>query len=102
MKSIHESNDSNDSRSRKGLHPQKSSAIRKITMEELRQRYGAELRAMDRNPSRFVDVSDLDTCSATDCTGLIPSLPQSEAEREAYDDIYHMLPKIPSHSTDTP
>ena len=56
---------------------------------------------MDRNPPRFSDISDLDTCSATDCTGLIPSLPQSEAEREAYDDIHHMLPKIPS-ATDTP
>lgn len=27
-------------------------------------------------------------CSATECTGLIPSLPQSEYERESYEEIY--------------
>lgn len=31
---------------------------------------------------------DIQACSSTDCTGLIPSLPQSEAEREAYEDLY--------------
>lgn len=30
---------------------------------------------------------DLNVCSTTDCTGLIPSLPQSEAELESYKDI---------------
>ena len=28
------------------------------------------------------------TASSTDCTGLIPSLPESEEELEAYNDIY--------------
>lgn len=27
-------------------------------------------------------------CSATDCTGLIPALPSSEAELEAYEEMY--------------
>jgi len=30
--------------------------------------------------------------SSTDCTGLIPSLPQSEEELEAYNDICQYLP----------
>jgi len=30
---------------------------------------------------------DINACSAMDCTGLIPSLPQSEAELESYQDI---------------
>ena len=34
------------------------------------------------------DDSDIQACSATDCTGLIPALPQDEAEVEAYEDIY--------------
>lgn len=28
------------------------------------------------------------TCSASDCTGLIPALPASEAELEAYEELY--------------
>ena len=31
---------------------------------------------------------DIQACSAMDCTGLIPSLPQSEAEREHYEELY--------------
>lgn len=27
-------------------------------------------------------------CSSTDCTGLIPALPSSEAELEAYEEMY--------------
>lgn len=30
--------------------------------------------------------------SAGDCTGLIPSLPASDAEKEAYNDLYQYLP----------
>ncbi len=33
------------------------------------------------------------SCSATDCTGLIPSSPQSDAEQEAYEALYHFRPK---------
>lgn len=31
---------------------------------------------------------DIQACSATDCTGLIPAAPESEAELEAYEDLY--------------
>lgn len=40
-----------------------------------------------------LDDSYIDSCSATDCTGLIPALPQSEAEIESYEELYHFLPK---------
>ena len=30
--------------------------------------------------------------SAGDCTGLIPGAPASEAEMEAYEELYHFLP----------
>ena len=33
------------------------------------------------------------SCSATDCTGLIPSAPTSEAERDSYEEVYHYQPK---------
>lgn len=36
---------------------------------------------------------DIQSCSATDCTGLIPSLPQDEAEVEAYEDLYPYITK---------
>lgn len=36
---------------------------------------------------------DIQSCSATDCTGLIPSLPQDEAEMEAYEDLYPYITK---------
>lgn len=33
------------------------------------------------------------SASAMDCTGLIPSLPEDEAEREAYEELYPYQPK---------
>lgn len=35
------------------------------------------------------DSLDIRACSTTDCTGLIPSLPTSDAELESYAEIYH-------------
>lgn len=32
---------------------------------------------------------DINACSTMDCTGLIPSLPQSADELESYSSIYH-------------
>ncbi len=32
---------------------------------------------------------DIRACSSTDCTGLIPSLPQTDTELEAYAELYH-------------
>lgn len=42
------------------------------------------------------DASYLDdtcVCSSTDCTGLIPALPDSEAELEAYEEMYQFCLK---------
>lgn len=36
---------------------------------------------------------DIQSCSAMDCTGLIPSLPQTDAEVEHYNQIYKFLPE---------
>ena len=54
MKSIHESDDSNYSRNGERMHPEKNPPIRKMTADELRRRYEKELRAMDRNPFRYI------------------------------------------------
>ncbi|MCI8598891.1 MAG: hypothetical protein HFJ10_10720 [Lachnospiraceae bacterium] len=40
------------------------------------------------------------SCSTTDCTGLIPSSPQSEAEYDSYEEVYHFQPKVTA-KTDT-
>ncbi|MEG0688288.1 MAG: hypothetical protein RR466_06345 [Hungatella sp.] len=34
---------------------------------------------------------DIQACAVTDCTGLIPTLPQSEAELESYEELYPYL-----------
>lgn len=44
---------------------------------------------------------DIQACSNTDCTGLIPSLPQDEAEREAYEDLYPYITKAEKEDEDT-
>ena len=41
---------------------------------------------------------DIQACSATDCTGLIPALPETDAELEHYQDLYHYLPDIPDQT----
>ena len=38
-------------------------------------------------------LSDLEICSATDCTGLIPALPASDSEITSYEQLYHFLPR---------
>ena len=35
------------------------------------------------------DLLDVKACSAMDCTGLIPALPQSDSELESYAEVYH-------------
>lgn len=42
-----------------------------------------------KSPKQLIDDYDYlsNAASATDCTGLIPSLPQSEEELESYNDI---------------
>lgn len=34
------------------------------------------------------------SCSAMDCTGLIPRAALSEYERESYEEVYHYQPKV--------
>lgn len=36
---------------------------------------------------------DIQSCSTTDCTGLIPSGPRSDAEVEHYNQLYKFLPE---------
>ena len=50
---------------------------------------------MDHKEKDDFDV-DIQACSAMDCTGLIPSLPQDEAEKEAYEDLYPYVTKAVS------
>lgn len=44
--------------------------------------------------ARLIDSYDYlaNAASTQDCTGLIPSLPVSEAEIESYEDLYHFQP----------
>ncbi len=35
---------------------------------------------------------DIQSCSSMDCTGLIPSLPLSDAEVENYNQLYKFMP----------
>ncbi len=39
---------------------------------------------------------DIQACSTTDCTGLIPAAPETEAELEAYEDLYPYIPRVKS------
>ena len=41
---------------------------------------------------------DIQACSATDCTGLIPALPETDAEFEHYQDLYHYLLDTPDRA----
>lgn len=40
----------------------------------------------------LLDMDYINSASATDCTGLIPSAPVSEAELDAYEELYPYLP----------
>ncbi len=49
-----------------------------------------EVISMKKN--RLPDFLDDDSCSARDCTGLIPSAPADDAERMNYEEVYKYLP----------
>lgn len=57
--------------------------------------YESRTGTADRSDDNF-DI-DIQSCSTMDCTGLIPSLPQSDAEVEHYNQLYQFLPE---HSSD--
>ena len=50
---------------------------------------------MDTSKDTEKDPFDIyiQACSTMDCTGLIPSLPQDDAERESYEDLYPYITK---------
>ena len=54
------------------------------------------------NQQRIDDFDSLqNAASSTDCTGLIPALPGSEEELEAYNELYQYLPPgAPKSSAD--
>lgn len=37
--------------------------------------------------------------SSTDCTGLIPSAPHTDAEYDSYREMYSFLPSLPEETT---
>ncbi|WP_215700470.1 hypothetical protein [Clostridium sp. MCC353] len=43
-----------------------------------------------------LDDIDIMACSTTDCTGLIPSLPQTDEELENYNQLYPFEPEAKS------
>ncbi|WP_343209321.1 hypothetical protein [Anaerolentibacter hominis] len=51
---------------------------------------------MDKKISKINEDSmydiDINACSATDCTGVVPAAPASEAEMESYLEVYDFLP----------
>lgn len=60
----------------------------------------AQRRRELRENQAIIDSYDYlsGAASAQDCTGLIPSLPESKEERESYQDLYeyqYLPPKFP-------
>lgn len=47
-----------------------------------------------RTNEEIIDSFDYlsNAASSQDCTGLIPALPESDEEIEAYEELYHFLP----------
>ena len=57
------------------------------------------MKEPSKNKSADTDWEiDIQSCSATDCTGLIPALPETDAELEHYQDLYHYLPDTPDRA----
>ena len=66
---------------------------------------GSSTQAMGKTDKYGIPCVSLDgydhfgnTCSAMDCTGLIPALPNSEAELEAYEEMYQFCAQKPASS----
>lgn len=56
----------------------------------------------DKNALNQPDDFDVDiqACSTMDCTGLIPALPETEAEQEAYEDLYPYITRAKNIAED--
>lgn len=57
-----------------------------------------------KETKKLIDDYDYlyNAASATEFTGLIPSLPQNEAELESYNNIWKFLPSIRPETSDRP
>lgn len=53
-----------------------------------------ETKKREKSNQEIIDSYDYlsNAASSQDCTGLIPSRPESEAELQSYEDLYHFLP----------
>lgn len=53
-----------------------------------------EAKKREKSNQEIIDSYDYlsNAASSQDCTGLIPSRPESEAELQSYEDLYHFLP----------
>ena len=51
-------------------------------------------KQQEKTNQEIIDSYDYlsNAASMQDCTGLIPSKPESAAELESYEDLYHFLP----------
>lgn len=51
--------------------------------------------SQDQAEKNILDDYDYlgNSCSVTDCTGLIPAPPRNHAEEEAYEDLFHYQPQ---------
>lgn len=60
-----------------------------ITMEQ-----NDKKKKQNKTNQEIIDSYDYlsNAASMQDCTGLIPSEPESAAELESYEDLYHFLP----------
>ena len=58
----------------------------------MNQNNGTQKR--EKTNQEIIDSYDYlsNAASSQDCTGLIPSEPESEAELQSYEDLYHFLP----------
>lgn len=70
--------------------------LRHITVEEcdkiMKSKNNPKIRS-HRYVSDFFDDADIvNSSSANDCTGLIPTSPQSDEELDSYEDVYDFRP----------
>jgi len=54
--------------------------------------YEADKKNID-DPYSLNITDDFKICAATDCTGLIPAMPETDSELESYEEMYPFLNK---------
>lgn len=64
-------------------------------LQQKKLRRGKKMLDSKENEKKIDDFDYLsNAASARECTGLIPSIPMSEAELESYNDVYQYQPPI--------